>query len=90
MIDPKQALERLRETLNELFHDDPYFDSYLDPIAVALDMQGRLLTVTTELCAWIESRIELDGISWLIQQPPALQRIYNLARTSIKQAKGEI
>ncbi len=44
MNDPNRLLGNFRETLNELLHDDPWIDSYLNPIAEALADRELLLT----------------------------------------------
>ena len=43
MRDPRQTARQFQEALNKLFHDDPWFDSYLSPIIVALEQRERLV-----------------------------------------------
>lgn len=53
MTDPKKTAEQLQESLNELFHDDPWFNRYLDPIIAALDERERL----REACVWASKEL---------------------------------
>jgi|GEM_PF-4500674 len=83
MRDPKQALENFRETPNELFHDDPWIDSHLDPIVSALEERDALRTLLSE---WLRER------RFMVASTPEMDDLVERTRTMtelLTSLKGE-
>lgn len=89
MRDPKKTAEQFQESLNELFHDDPWFDSYLNPIIAALDEHDMLLAFALAereamralLVEWLR-----NGRFWVAGTP----ELDDLVKRTIVATEGEV
>ena len=70
MPSAKKKAEQFQKSLNELYPNEPWFDSYLDPIIAALEELEQLVYVLAE-----RDKIIHKATPWMNENSPILARI---------------